>query len=493
MREDRKKPPTCPDRRAILRGVAGGALAAVQPSWAWATDVPIHDQVAAKARALAGADRRPLVVLGPVGAGANLRPVMERFTSATGIDVELIEEAPQNLNTQITLLAMTRTGRFDVALPTTNGLPDLASSGVIRPLDDFVARHEPAGLRDAVLFSVAERFDGKVYGFQTDGDVYLMYYKRSMLRDPAHAAAYEDRFGTPLQIAGTWEEQDQQMQFFHKPDKNQWGGLLFRIQGYFAWEWWSRFHAKGVWPFSPEMEAQIGSDEGVAALEDMIRATQYLHPATHRSSIFENWDLFFANDIFCNIGWGGAQKLFNRNNSENRGKLIAGLLPGMQDARTGDVTPISYFNWGKTYVVSASTDRPELSYLFALFASTPLISTLSIREAAGFFDPFREEHYQDPVIRDVYGDDFLAVHYKGMTEAIPDLYLKNQAEYFRVLDEAIGTAIAGELSARDSLTRAAQLWELVTSRSGRDQQAQRWAALRAKYPAHIAKGLRNTR
>ena len=80
-----------------------------------------------------------------------------------------------------------------------------------------------------------------------------------------------------------------------------------------------------------------------------------------------------------------------------------------------------------------------------------------------------------------------------MTEAIPDLYLKNQAEYFRVLDEALGRAIAGELSARESLSRAAQLWELVTSRSGRDQQALRWAALRDKYPARIAKGLRNTR
>ena len=385
MSENWKKPPNGPDRRAILRGAAGGALAALQPGWTWAEDVPIHDQVAAKARAVAAGDTRPLVILGPIRSRQNVRPIMERFTRATGIEIEYFEEAPQNLNTRLTLLALTRTGRFDVALPTTNGLPDLASNGVIRPLDDFTARHEPKGLRDAVLFNVAERFDGKTYGFQTDGDVYLMYYQRAMLRDPANAAAYEDQFGTPLEIAGTWEELDQQMQFFHKPDKDQWGGLMFRVPGYFAWEWWGRFHAKGVWPFSPEMEAQIGSDEGVAALEDMIRATQYLHPATYRNTIFQNWDLFFTQNIFCNIGWGGAQKLFNRNNPDNRDRLLPGLLPGMRDAQTGDVTPISYFNWGKTYVVSATTDRPELSYLFALFASTPLMSTLSIREAEGFF------------------------------------------------------------------------------------------------------------
>lgn len=481
-----------PNRRAVVRGIAGGVLASALPGAAMAQGRPLHLVAAEHAKRVAAGDTRPLVLLGPDGAGANLAPVMAKFHELTGIKVQLVEENPLNLNTRISLLAMTGNVAFDVGLPTSNGLPDLASTGVIQPFDHFVDTYEPPGFRDGSLYNVADKFDGKYFGFQTDGDVYLMYYKRAFLESRDEQAAYADRFGVPLGIASTWEELDQQMRWFHRPDQDQYGGLMFRIPGYFAWEWWSRFHAKGVWPFSPQMDAQIGGDAGIEALEDMVRATAYLHPATNQASIFENWNVFFKQNIFSNIGWGGAYKLFKRSEFFDPNAIVNSGLPGGQDPETGAYFPCSYFNWGKNYVVSASTDRPELAYLYCLFAASPVISTLSVGQIGGFFDPFREEHYADPAIQQVYGDALLQVHRQGMIDAIPDLYLKNQAEYFRVLDEAIAQAVAGTLTAPQAMTRAAQLWELITSRSGRAQQIKRWTLLREKYPQKVSQWLRNT-
>lgn len=81
--------------------------------------------------------------------------------------------------------------------------------------------------------------------------------------------------------------------------------------GYVAWEWWVRFHAKGLWPFSAQMEPQIASDAGVEALEEMIRATEHLCPETSQLGLFANWERYSRGDIYCNIGWGGSQKYLN--------------------------------------------------------------------------------------------------------------------------------------------------------------------------------------
>ena len=106
-----------------------------------------------------------------------------------------------------------------------------------------------------------------------------------------------------------------------------------------------------------------------------------------------------------------------------------------------------------------------------------------MRAAGGFFDPFRAEHYADPVIREVYSDAFLAVHRKSLLSSIPDLYLASQIEYFTVLDNWLFAATRQDVSARDALHRVAQEWALITIRTGAEKQRERWNNLRALYPA----------
>ncbi len=475
---------TTPNRRQVALGIAA-SLCLPRPGLA---NAGFHRDVAARARAIASPGTK-LHLLLPDGSEANVRPIIEAFRQEAGIEVRLEAEAVDDINARLILDSFSEQTTYDLALPATFGIPDLAAGGVIRPLTEFAKRHEPEGFRDTILYGAGDQFDGETYGFQTDGDVYLMFYHRDWLNDPDENARYADRYSTPLTVPTTWQELDRQMAYFHRPEQGRFGGALFRTPGYLAWEWWIRLHSKGIWPMSAELEPQIASDEAVEALEEMIRATDSLYPGARTTGLFQNWSEFSKGQIFCNIGWGGTQKFLNSPKSAMRGRLIHAPPPsGIVD---GELISLPYFNWGWNYVVTSASRNPELAYLFALFASTSEMSTLAVREADGFFDPFRPEHYDDPVIKRTYSPDFLKVHQASMTAAMPDLYLAHQSEYFAVLQHWLTEAVTGRMRPEKALRRAATQWSMLSLRAGKDVQRRRWIALRDHYPANTKRLLRD--
>tara|TARA_R110002049_G_scaffold29972_4_gene102096 strand:+ start:17451 stop:18872 length:1422 start_codon:yes stop_codon:yes gene_type:complete len=471
----------------MLCGLAATASAMALPGGASAA--PLATVTAQTVRDKFSARTRPISVLLPRGSEANLAPVAAAFKTQAGVEIELVIVDVDQINSELMLDAMLGRGTFDVALPATFTLPDLVDSGAIRPLDDFALRYEPPDFRDGILYSVGDKFDGKTYGFQTDGDAYVMFYHKAMMQDPSLETLYEDQFGQKLRLPHTWADLDRQIRFFHQPDQGRFGGLLFRTPGYLAWEWWVRFHAKGVWPLAPDMTPQIAGDAGIAALEDLIAITDCLLPEAGRLGLFENWKRYAQGDVYCNIGWGGTQKYLNSNSSKMRGQMLFGPTPG-GDVNGGFLTT-PYFNWGWSFVVSSVSPEPELAYLFSLFACSPEMSTLAIRQAGGFFDPYRPEHYSDAGIGAAYSQPFLAVQRQSLEGAIPDLYLRGQSEYFHTLGKGLDAALHGQLTPAMALGRVAQEWELITNRIGRAAQVERWQRLRGKYPQTARRLLRD--
>ncbi|MHA6345743.1 extracellular solute-binding protein [Roseivivax sp. CAU 1761] len=445
----------------------------------------------------AAADRRPrgapsaaspLRVLMPEGSEANLRPVVRSFEAAHGIRAELHSVPTEEINTAILLEAVAPRLRFDVALPATYGIPDLAEAGAILPLDSHAARHEPAEFTRSMLYRNGDRFDGRLYGYQTDGDVYLAFYNRDMMEDRDLAARYADRFGEALAPPRDWTAFDRQMAFFHAPEAGRYGGAMVRSPNYLGWEWWLRFHAKGIWPFGPDMAPQIAGAEGRAALEEMIASEA--HQAGAISALGANWRRYDRGDVYANLGWGGTQKYLRGPDGRMRDRVVVAATPG--GSWDGRHHPVSYFNWGWSYVVARHCRDPDRAYRFCLHAASARVSTLAVRQAGGFFDPFRREHYHDARIREVYSPAFLEVHRNGLQQAMPDLYLARRNDYFATLGRWLRLALDGEVTPGRALARIAESWDLLTHRTGRARQAERWRALRARYPDDLRSSLRDT-
>lgn len=483
-------------RRDVLIGtgaMAGAAALSSLPLTAsalqqTATLGSIHTVAAAHVRRLAAARKVSLTILLPAGSSANVDPVAKAFSAATGVGFKIEETPVDEINSQIIIDSISGGGNFDLALPATFGVPDLVSAGALENLDVFAKKYEPQGFQDDALFSLGDYYKGSLYGYQTDGDTYLMFYKKDCLEDSEERKRFADKHGYPLKLPRTWQELDTQMAYFQRPDEGMFGGALFRTPNYIAWEFWIRFHAKGYWPFDGELNPQINNDAGVEALEELIAASNSLYGKARTNGLVDNWKAFAAGNIYCNIGWGGTQKFLNGAKSKVKGNLLYAPTPGGEV--DGKLIKIPYFNWGWNYTVSSASKEAEIAYLFALFACSPEMSTRAVREASGFFDPFRSAHYEDPDIQQTYTLEFLKAHKESMAESIPDLYLSGQGEYFDALRDNLIRADAGQQSAKRALDLTAQQWEQTTRRLGRAAQSEQWAFLRKSYPENTRRALR---
>lgn len=475
-----------PSRRKFSQLLSAGTLATAFPSL-HANDRPEwHESIAQRARELS--DQGPLHLLIPEGSGACVRAGTDAFSAMTGIECVIRETQVDEINVELVLQAHSGKAPIDVALPATFGLPDLVEARAILALDDLAKRYQPAGFSDGYLYRKGDYYRGRLYGYQTDGDCYLLFYNKSMLEDPIEQANFMAHYGRTLGVAKTWHELDQLMAFFHRPVQQQYGGCLFRNAAYLVWEWWARFHAKGYYPVQEDMTPNINNAAGVAALEELINASQWQSPRSRTNGLFENWEDFARGNVFCNIGWGGTQKHM-MTLSGMQDNLVHSPLPGI--STDSETSGMGYFNWGWNYTVSAQSERPELAYLLTIFCTSPAISTAAVRQPAGYFDPFRQEHYEDSEIKSVYGESFLDAHRESMSNSIPDFYVSGQSSYLDALRQQILATLNGEITAQRALDTCAQRWNHVTRRLGAREQSAQWQALKATYPASLQAQLRD--
>ena len=422
------------------------------------------------AKSLANGQAITLKLLYPQGSINNIAPVAEAFTQETGVAIAFLETTVDDINTFMLNSAARKTDDFDIALPATFGIPDLVEAGSLEDITPFAEQYEPSNACPPSLYDLGDYYKGKKYGYQTDGDVYLMFYNSKFLNNSDYQSKYRNTFGQNLAVPASWEELDRQMAFFHNPDEGRFGGCMFRIPGYLVWEWWVRTHAAGGLPVKDDMSADVASEAGVTALESMIRASEFQHPSVRTNGLFENWAEYSNGQCYANIGWGGTQKYLNSEKSLLKGQMVYAPTP-----------QVSYFNWGWNYVVSNFSSQKELSYLFCLFATLPEMSTIAVG-GDGFFDPFRSSHYQDPGIANVYSKPFLVAHEAAMSTAIPDFYIQNRGEYIDVLRENILAAFNGDISAVNALRVTEIQWDDITEKTGRDSQIDQWSFLKEQYP-----------
>ena len=128
-------------RRGLLVGLSGVVTTAALPLGcreAVSPDAPLHERIAAQARRL-GAEE-PIRVLYPKGSLGNLTPAASLFTALTDIPIAPIEASLDEISAEIILSSsVDQDSRFDVALPATFGIPDLAEAEAILPLDELAA------------------------------------------------------------------------------------------------------------------------------------------------------------------------------------------------------------------------------------------------------------------------------------------------------------------------------------------------------------------
>lgn len=437
--------------------------------------------------------------------------VREEFEAATGAELEIVEvpfaEHFPKLMTDLT----TGTGQYDTSIAGAWWLGDLVGGDFIIPYDEYYddprfpqwdIENTLPGPRQLLTFG------SKKYMVANDHDGQVMYYRRDLLEDPDHQAAFKDEYGYDLRVPQTWAEFRDVAEYFNGKDLNGDGqsdsGLTMHLkvggQGMFHFMSFSAPFVIGpenpnLYWFDPEtMEPLLDSPGHVRALETLVDLVQFGPEAMLAWSLGESWDHFLRGEAALTFTWGDLGALAQQEGSQVQGKTGAAPMPG-----TTEYYNIKAGEWVKTEgpnmvgnttggswagVISKFSDAPEATYYLLALMATEEKSLIYAARGWDGVDPGRYSHFLDP--HGTAGiDEYLAAGWdeadiRDYTNAyfenfnaelqFPYLRIPGTFEYWTQLDIHLSEAATGQATPEEALKQTVADFEEVTDRLGREQQ-----------------------
>lgn len=258
--------------------------------------------------------RNPQIFEEPFTDGATSH--VQVFEEETGIKIEFIESGFIDFIEGNKAAAANRDGSFDVVFMWSQGAPDLADAGLLRPLDDFVEEHRPSWLDPefgyaggAPVVNRLTKHRGRTFMVPWRNPVHVWLYRADLLEDAAEQAAFGERYGRELRFPLTWDEQAEVAEFFHQPEADP--PLYGSVEGKAVTNpqlvsWGMRFVSSGnpnVFFFNDDGSANVNTEAGILATEEHRRSLQWSEPGALESDPLVQLSLYasgvgFMGDAF---------------------------------------------------------------------------------------------------------------------------------------------------------------------------------------------------
>jgi multiple sugar transport system substrate-binding protein len=414
-----------------------------------------------------------------------------KWKELTGIEVKVVEVATAEMFTKIMQDYRSGAGAYDALNVIPAWMPDLANAGALEPLDAYVDKY---GFRDE-LQKIAPTYrdnqmmvDGKIFGFPDDGDVFVMYYRKDILGDPANQAEFKAKYGRDLTVPVTWKEFDEVGQFLtDKLQPNVYGAGFFRQAPYAMYMFQERFRNEGGKFFDDSMKATINSDVGVKVFTEMRDENKFMPPGVEQWGFVENLAAFLQGQTAMTISWppygrwaagyGTDQEVLSWvPKSTIAGKVGYAMPPGGHPELAA----------GFALSVSSTSKNKEAAYLFIQWLNSEDVSMQRVQLPYALRDPFRDSHFTSAEYLSRWPDakDYLAALKAGSETGLLDLSLLQTDKYEESLRQAISKLWAGE-DPKAILDMAAAEWDATTEKIGVDKQKavyDAWAAKSGAYP-----------
>ncbi|HEX6706189.1 MAG TPA: extracellular solute-binding protein [Albitalea sp.] len=437
--------------------------------------------------------------------------VKDEFEAATGAQLEIVR-LPGIEHFPTIISDMTnRVGKYDASIAGGWWLGDMVAGGHLLSYDRFYDDPRfPKWNIDDVLPGPRSllSYGGKKYMVAYDHDGQVMYYRRDLLNDPRHQAAFRQKYGYALAVPQTWAQLRDAIEFFNGQDLNGDDvpdhGIVLALkpgsQGMFNYMSLSASFLIGptnpkLYWFDPHtMQPLIESPGHLRALEVFVDLVKFGPREMLGWDHGRGWDHFLSGRAAFALTWGDLGALAQQAGSRVKGRTGAAPMPGTSEYydigqakwirtdainRVGNTTGASWAG-----VISRYSKAPEATYfLLALLANKEKSLVYAARGSDGV-DPGRKFHFLPPE-----GTGTLAPYLDaGWDEADVREYLsafqrtfsdKQQFPYLRIpgtysywlaLDLHLVEAASGQLSPAAALKATAVDFEEITIRLGRERQ-----------------------
>ena len=416
-----------------------------------------------------------------------------KWSELTGIEVNVVQVAIDDMFSRIMEDYKTGAGYYDALNVVPAWMPDLAQAGALEVLDPYVSKY---GFRGELLM-IAPTYrdnqmmvDGKIYGFPDDGDVFVMYYRKDLFADPGVRKAFKDRTGKELEVPATWADFDATGAGLTDilRERGIYGAAFFRQPSYAIYMFQERFRNEGGKFFdSGTMKATINSQIGIKVFTEMRDENQFMPPGIEQWGFNENLSAFLQGRTAMTISWppygrwaagygADLDMLSWVPKSEIAGKVGYALPPGGHPQLAA----------GFALSVASLSMNKDAAYLFIQWLNSEDVSLQRVQLPYALRDPFRNSHFSSKEYLARWPDakDYLAVLKQAAETGLLDLSLLQTDKYDEVLRHAISRLWTGN-DPKVLLDAAAAEWDAITEIVGVDRQKAAyadWAAKTGSYP-----------
>ncbi len=490
----------------LAPGMIGGPTGfAGAERYQYGPDTPEGRAVEA-ARAMVGEGRAPArIVLGlsdgsigqitqpfPDGAPS----VKELWERETGIEIEIVGLPNGQEFTKVMQDISTRSGGFDIYSTDWNRLGDLAESGGILALDDFVARHRPEwdNPEDGYVngeqgVSLLNKYRGATYGVSLDGDFQTWVYRRDLFEDGAEQAAFRDAHGYDLAPPRTWKELDEIAAFFTRPDQGMIGCSDLRNQGWGYTNWYQRYvsmDSPNQFMFDDDANPLLSGPAGIAATDEYVASLAHHSPDAISWGWPEQYGSFAQGNTAMTCAFSNLPKFLD--NPGNTGSVVQGkigsmLPPGREVG--GGLVRRSVLWFSLTGMVSSQSEAPEAAYLLLQWLGSARIYAWMTANPGGYFDPFRLSDFSDPLVRQTYHDYHMDVVRETVARTVPTINYPGATAFHNALDENLMAALTGAKTSEEAMEDTASDWVRIVRRTGEDKIVEAIGAAKTARPTVI--------
>lgn len=405
--------------------------------------------------------------------------IKDLFEAESGITLDIIGVPDGQGFTKTIQDISTNAGEYDIYTADYNRLGDLAETGGIVKLDEYVEKHDPAwsapngyvGGEQGV--SLLNKYSGSYYGISLDGDYLTWVYRKDLFEDHAIRQRFESEKGRALSLPGTYAELDEVAQFFHDPDINMYGCTDLRNQGWGYINWYGRYTTMGnpnQHLFANDGSILINSDAGVQATQEYVDSLSYHAPDAISWSWPEQYGSMASGTSAMTCAWSNMPKFLD--NPANKGSKVVGKLgswtPPGRDV-DGERISRSLLWFSLAASVSTQAENPEACYLFLQWLGGPQISSWMVANPAGYFDPWQNAQLDDALVQRTYHDYHVKTIRESIERAVPSINYPGATAFHNALDENLVAALTGDKSAEQAMADTERQWQRIVRRVGEDK------------------------
>src|SRR5579884_1188773 len=362
------------------------------------------------------------------------------------------------------------------------------------------------------IFKGYQSWGGKQYGLMYDGDAHQFYYRRDIMEDNASKfnGDFKAKYGYDLKPPDTWQEYLDTAEFFNGIDwsgagRNGYGTCEPMARGgglmYFVIDRgvsYSKVKGDPAVFFDPEtMKPRLTEPGWIKGLEDMVKQVDTSPPGALGFGFPETRPIFMSGQTVMNRDWGDTFTLvYDKKLSQIKGKLGSRPTPGVDkqvydrtkqawvDVPKGTRAPYLAFG-GWLIGIPTTAKNKDAAWDLAAFMVSPITHAVNVALPDSGIQPARYSTIDAGVqfLVQAGGDEQdskRSLDALGETlqnpNAVLELRIPGQADYYNALDVESARALSKEISPEEAMKNVAQQWEQITERLGRDKQKEAYKA-----------------